>query len=54
MELAGVSVTNYGCSDIATDDIIIQIIGTVPYNNIGPYSSPAGECDPIFDLTLMA
>jgi hypothetical protein len=46
-----VSVTRPGCSDIATDDVIVNIIGSVPYNNIGPFSSPAGECNPVFDLS---
>ncbi|UGS24381.1 T9SS type B sorting domain-containing protein [Flavobacterium channae] len=46
-----VSVTRPGCSDIATDDVLVNIVGAVPYNDIGPFSSPAGECDPIFDLT---
>ncbi|MQP52970.1 hypothetical protein GFJ95_09045, partial [Flavobacterium sp. LMO9] len=46
-----VSVTRPGCSDIAVDDVLVNIIGVVPYNNIGPFASPAGECDPIFDLT---
>ena len=45
-----VSVTRPGCSDVATDDIEVSIIGSINYNNIGPFSSPAGECDPIFNL----
>ncbi|MCL9769911.1 hypothetical protein NAT47_05730, partial [Flavobacterium sp. HXWNR69] len=45
-----VSVTRPGCSDVATDDIIVQFIGAVPFNSIGPFSGAAGECDPVFNL----
>ncbi len=45
-----VSVTRPGCSDVATDDIIVNIIGAVPFNSIGPFSGPPGECNPVFDL----
>ena len=46
-----VSVTRPGCSDIATDDIIVNIIGAVPFNNTGPIVAPAGACNPVIDLT---
>lgn len=46
-----VSVTRPGCSDIATDDIVVNIIGAVPYNNTGPIVAPAGACNPVIDLT---
>ena len=46
-----VSVTRPGCSDIAVDDIEVQFGVSTPFNNIGPISSPAGQCNPIFDLT---
>ena len=46
-----VSVTRPGCSDIATDDIEVQFGVSTPFNAVGPISSPAGQCNPIFDLT---
>lgn len=46
-----VSVTRPGCSDIATDDIEVQFGVSTPFNDVGPISSPAGQCNPIFDLT---
>lgn len=46
-----VSVTRPGCSDIATDDIIVNIIGAVPFNNTGPIVAPPGACNPVIDLT---
>lgn len=46
-----VSVTRPGCSDVATDEIEVQFIGLVPFNNIGPIATPAGQCNPIIDLT---
>jgi gliding motility-associated-like protein len=46
-----VSVTRPGCSDVATDEVEVQFIGIVPFNNIGPIVTPAGQCNPIIDLT---
>jgi gliding motility-associated-like protein len=46
-----VSVTRPGCSDVATDEVEVQFIGVVPFNNIGPIATPAGQCNPIIDLT---
>ena len=46
-----VSVTRPGCSDVATDDIIVNIIGAVPFNNTGPIVAPPGACNPVIDLT---
>lgn len=46
-----VSVTRPGCSDIATDDVEVQFGVSTPFNNVGPISSPAGQCNPVFDLT---
>ena len=47
-----VSVTRPGCSDIAIDEIEVQFGVSTPFNNVGPISSPAGQCNPVFDLTL--
>ena len=46
-----VSVTRPGCSDVATDDVEVQFIGAVPFNDIGPINAPPGACNPIIDLT---
>lgn len=46
-----VSVTRPGCSDIATDEVEVQIIGAVPFNDIGPINAPPGACNPTIDLT---
>ena len=46
-----VSVTRPGCSDIATDEVEVQIIGAVPFNDLGPINAPPGACNPIIDLT---
>lgn len=46
-----VSVTRPGCSDIATDDVVVNIIGAVPFNDLGPISAPPGACNPTIDLT---
>lgn len=46
-----VSVTRPGCSDIAIDDVEVQFGVSVPFNPVGPISSPAGQCNPVFDLT---
>ncbi|MQP24023.1 T9SS type B sorting domain-containing protein [Flavobacterium sp. LMO8] len=46
-----VSVTRPGCSDVATDDVLVNIIGAVPFNNTGPIVATPGECNPVIDLT---
>jgi|APLak6261673822_1056097.scaffolds.fasta_scaffold00187_4 gliding motility-associated-like protein len=46
-----VSVTRPGCSDVATDDVEVQFIGAVPFNDLGPIIAPPGACNPIIDLT---
>ena len=46
-----VSVTRPGCSDIATDDVVVNIIGAVPFNAIGPINATPGACNPVIDLT---
>jgi len=46
-----VSVTRPGCSDVATDEVEVQIIGAVPFNDIGPINAPPGACNAIIDLT---
>lgn len=46
-----VSVTRPGCSDIATDDVVVNIIGSVPFNDLGPINAPPGVCNPTIDLT---
>ena len=46
-----VSVTRPGCSDIATDDVEVQFIGSVPFNDTGSIVAPPGACNPIIDLT---
>ena len=46
-----VSVTRPGCSDVATDDVEVNIIGAVPFNNTGPIVATPGECNPVIDLT---
>ena len=45
-----VSVTRPGCSDVATDDIEVIFVGIVPFNPIGPFTGPAGDCNPSFNL----
>lgn len=46
-----VSVTRPGCIDVATDEVEVQFIGVVPNATIGPIVTPAGQCNPIIDLT---
>ena len=46
-----VSVTRPGCSDLATDDVVVNIIGVVPFNDLGPINAPPGACNPTIDLT---
>lgn len=46
-----VSVTRPGCSDVATDDVVVNIVGAVPFNNTGPIVATPGECNPVIDLT---
>ncbi|MFN7014743.1 MAG: hypothetical protein ACK4ON_10800, partial [Bacteroidia bacterium] len=46
-----VSVTRPGCSDVATDDVVVNIIGSVPFNDLGPINAPPGACNPTIDLT---
>lgn len=46
-----VSVTRPGCSDVATDEVEVQIIGAVPFNDLGPINAPPGACNPTIDLT---
>lgn len=46
-----VSVTRPGCSDVATDEVEVQFIGAVPFNDIGPIVATPGACNPVIDLT---
>ena len=47
-----VEVVRPGCSDVATDDIVVAFGVPVPFNtSISPIYAPAGVCNPIIDLT---
>jgi gliding motility-associated-like protein len=46
-----VEVTRPGCSDLATDEIEVNIISSIPFNPIPAIQGPSGDCSPCFNLT---